>query len=138
MKDSFLIVSIVAVALTGGCKKNNSVNAPIVNTPVVTNVPNAFTFNLNATAYTGTPRYTLSFSTDTLACSLTVTGKTTGSGSLIVVDSNYSTVYADSALSNQVVVFTQSGKGVPKRISMMFKSYAGTISFALSRSSAVQ
>ena len=136
MNKLVLIAALAAFSALVGCdKKNNPTNPPVANIPVVTNVPDAFTFNLSATSYTGTQQYTLSFSTDTVACSLTVTGQTAGSGSLIVADSNYSTVYADSVLSNQVVVFTQSGKGVPKRIVLAFNGYSGTISFTLARGS---
>ncbi len=133
MKQTMVMTAVVVVALVAGCKKDNSVNSPTVNIPVVTNVQNAFTFNLSANSYTATSQYTMSFSTDTIACSLTVTGQTAGSGSLTIADSGYATVYANPTLSNQVVVFTQSGKGIPKRISMAFNDYTGTISLALAR-----
>jgi len=133
-KTIFLEVALL-MAVLGGCKKDNSVNSPVTNLPVVANTLNAFSFELSATSYTGTQQYTLSFSTDTLACSLTIVGQTAGSGSLTIADSNYATVYADSILSNQVVAFTQSGKGIPKRISLAFNGYTGTITLALSRGS---
>ena len=125
-------VVVLAIALIG-CRKNDTVSPSTENTPVVANTANAFSFTLAATSYTATNQYTMSFSTDTIACSLTITGKTTGSGSLTVADSNYSIVYADSSLNNQVTAFTQSGKGIPKRISIVFNDYTGTITFALAR-----
>ncbi len=137
MKRLVVMTSIIGVVMLVGCSNNksNPVNSPTTNIPVITSVNNAFTFNLTAVSYTGAQQYTMSFTTDTIACALTVTGQTAGSGSLIVADSNYATVYADSVLSNQVVAFTQSGKGIPKRISMAFNGYTGTVVFTLARGS---
>ncbi len=133
MNKSILWKLALLIVILVSCKKEASINSPAANTPVVANTQNAFSFNVAANSYTATCEYTLSFSTDSLACSLTVAGQTTGSGSLRIADSNYSTVYADSMLRNQVVAFTQTGKGVPKHIEMLFNGYTGTISFALSR-----
>ena len=133
MNKLSVAVVCVIVAFAAGCKKNDSVNSPNDNIPVIANAANAFTFDLSATSYTGNQQYTLLFSTDTLACSITIVGQTSGTGSLTIADSNYVIVYADSALTNQVLAFTQSGKGIPKHFSMTFNNYTGVITFALSR-----
>ena len=134
MNKSILWGLASLTAVFTSCQKENTVNSPVTNIAVVANTQNAFSFTLPASSYSATLDYSLSFTTDTLACSLTVTGQTTGSGSLRIADSNYSTVYADSMLTNQVVAFTQTGKGVPKRINMVFAGYTGTVTLALSRS----
>jgi len=138
MNKSVLVGAAFLIVVFAACKKDESVNSPVANTPVVANTQNAFSFNLTATSYTGAPQYTLAFTTDTIACSLTVVGQTAGTGSMIIADSNYSPVYADSALSNQVVAFTQTGKGIPKRIVMVFNGYTGTITLALSRGNPIR
>jgi serine protease inhibitor len=120
-----------------GCKDNTSSNNPAVvngtNTPVIANTSNAFAFTLTANAYTANTVYDVSFSSDSLACSLTIAHQTTGAGSLIILDSTNSLVYSDSTLSNKVVALTQSNKGIPKSIRMIFNGYTGTIYFALSK-----
>jgi hypothetical protein len=122
-----------------GCNKDNAVGPAnnnlqvIANTPVIASTQNTFSLVLAAKSYTASSQYDLSFSTDTLACALTVTGQTAGSGSLRIIDSNNSIVYADSTLFNKVFASTQTGKGIPANIKLIFNDYTGIISFTLSR-----
>ena len=118
-----IIVSMLLflTCIFAACKKDSagnpvSENTQIIgmNTPVVANTQNAFSINLAAESYSSTATYALSFSTDSTACSLTVTGQTTGNASLKITDSNNSAVYVDTLLNNQVIAFTQTGKGYPK------------------------
>jgi hypothetical protein len=134
MKKSRIIISIVLVLVLAGCKKDGTVDPSAANIPIIANTQNAFALDLVATSYTSNAVYPLSFSTDTLACSLTITGQTTGTGSLRIIDSNNSTVYSDTTLSNKIVALTQMGKGIPKNITLVFNNYTGIINFALSRS----
>jgi serine protease inhibitor len=133
MKKSNIAVLIILLCAFTGCKKDTSVNPSSANMPVIANTQNAFAFNLVASSYTSSSAYSLSFSTDSLACALTITGQTSGNGSLRIVDANSSTVYQDSTLSNKVVAITQTGKGIPTNITMVFNNYSGTVSFALSK-----
>ena len=133
MNKTTLWVLVLLMAGSLGCRKENTATSPEANTIVIANTLNAFSFQLSANSYTATLDYTTSFSTDSLACSVTVTGYASGSGSISIADSNYSSVYADSILTNQVVAFTQAGKGVPRRIHLVFSQYTGTIVFALAR-----
>ena len=145
MKISRNCMLSLLVLILVGCKKDLSVNPTgtttpvdqiIANTPMIANTHNAFVLELVATAYTSNTVYPLSFSTDSLSCSMTITGQTTGNGSLRIIDSNSSTVYSDSTLSNKIVALTQAGKGIPKNITLVFNNYTGIINFALSRSNA--
>jgi len=138
--NKILMSSIVFLAsMIAGCNKDAAIDPAINNLQVITNTPviastqNVFSLTLTAKSYTASSQYDLSFSTDTLACALTVTGQTAGNGILRVIDSNNSVVYADSALSNKVIASTQTGKGIPKNIKLIFIDYTGTINFALSR-----
>ncbi len=146
MKGTFKMNKIIASTLlfltciSAGCKKDSSGNpvsgnAPIIgmNTPVVANTQNAFSINLTAASYSSTAAYTLSFSTDSLACSLTVTGQTAGNASLRITDSNNSVVYVDTLLDNQVTAFTQAGKGIPKSLQLIYSNYTGVLTFALAK-----
>ncbi len=131
-KIVFIVLAIMAIC-HAGCKKDDSVNSTSANVPVIANTTNAFTFSLTAKSYTANAEYNLSFSTDSLACSLTVVNQTEGNASLKIIDSANSTVYGDSVLTNKVVAFTQANKGIPKNITLVFKGYTGTLTFALAR-----
>ena len=145
MKTSHIYILILLAGITAGCNKDSvlgpgsnqiPIDQIIANTPVIANTQNAFAFELVAAAYSSSITYPLSFSTDTLACSLTITGHTSGGGFIKIVDSNNTTVISDSTLGNKIAAFTQSGRGIPKTISMVFINYTGNINFALSRSKA--
>ena len=143
MKKSRSCMLFLLVLILVGCKKDlpvnpTSTNLPvdqiIANTPIIANTQNAFAFHLVATAYTSSTDYPLSFSTDSLSCAMTITGQTTGTGFLRIIDSNSSTVYSDSTLSSKIVALTQAGKGIPTNITLVFNNYTGIINFALSHS----
>jgi hypothetical protein len=130
---------ILLAGMIAGCNKdavtdptNNNLQI-LANTPVIASTLNVFSFTLTARSYTASSQYDLSFTTDTLACALTVTGQTSGNGILRIIDSNNSVVFADSALGNKVLASTQTGKGIPKNVKLIFIDYTGTINFALSR-----
>ena len=138
--NKIVMSSIVVLAsILAGCNKDATIDPTnnnlqiITNTPVIASTLNVFSLTLTAKSYTASSQYDLSFTTDTLACALTVTGQTSGNGILRIIDSNSSVVYADSTLSNKVIASTQTGKGIPKNIKLIFIDYTGTINFALSR-----
>jgi len=138
--NKIVMSSIVVLAsILAGCNKDATIDPTnnnlqiITNTPVIASTLNVFSLTLTAKSYTASSQYDLSFTTDTLACALTVTGQTSGNGILRIIDSNNLVVYADSTLSNKVIASTQTGKGIPKNIKLIFIDYTGTINFALSR-----
>lgn len=136
MKKTTVAAFILLTYMFAGCKEDstsNSENSANANMPVIANTKNAFALNVTAQSYSATIEYDLSFSMDSLACSLTVIGQTTGNGILRVVDSTNSTVYADSLLQNKVAASTQTGKGIPRKIKMVFNNYTGILSFAMAR-----
>ena len=139
MKKIAMNSIVVLASILAGCNKDVTIDPMNNNTQIITNTPviastlNVFSLTLTAKSYTASSQYDLSFTTDTLACALTVTGQTSGNGILRIIDSNNSVVYADSTLSNKVIASTQTGKGIPKNIKLIFIDYTGTINFALSR-----
>jgi hypothetical protein len=138
--NKIIMSSMVLLAgMMAGCNKdavtdptNNNIQV-LTNTPVIASTRNVFSITLTAKSYTASSQYDVSFTTDTLACALTVTGQTSGNGILRIIDSNSSVVFADSSLGNKVLASTQTGKGIPKHVKLLFIDYTGTINFALSR-----
>ncbi len=118
-----------------GCKKDNVTDASSNgNIPVIANTSNALAFTLAANSYTANTEYDLTFTTDSLACSIIISNQTLGSASLTIVDSNNSVVYSNAQLSNQVFAYTQANKGIPRKIKINFSNYTGSFSFALAKS----
>jgi hypothetical protein len=135
MKKIIIVTSLVITICLLGCKEDTSTNSTSTpaNIPVIANTTNAFAFTLVANSYTSNSAYNLSFSTDSLSCSITVANQTSGNASLKILDSTSSIVYSDSLLSNKVLAFTQANKGIPKSIKLAFNNYTGTLVIALSR-----
>ncbi len=138
--NKILMSSVILLAgMMAGCNNNVAVDPAnnnlqvVTNTPVIASTLNVFSITLTAKSYTASSQYDVSFTTDTLACALTVTGQTSGNGILRIIDSNNFVVFADSALGNKVLASTQTGKGIPKNAKLIFIDYTGTINFALSR-----
>jgi hypothetical protein len=88
---------------------------------------------IDANAYTASPAYDLTFSTDSLAYTLVVDGYLSGNASLYIRDSTNSIVLNDSITTNQKKVTTQTGTGIPKRFTLSCNNFTGKISFVLSR-----
>ena len=134
MKKLLLISFLVIAAYFAGCKEDTTVNPPYSNTPIIASTNNAFTFTLAANSYSANVEYELSFTTDSLAYSIIVSGFSSGSGSLTMMDSNSSNIYVETLRGNKVVAFTQTNHGIPKKVKLVFNGFSGTFNFALSRS----
>lgn len=132
MKIVLLISFLVIAAYFAGCTEDTTVNPP--NTPVIASTSNAFAYTLAANSYSANSEYELSFTTDSLAYSIIVSGYMSGNGSLTIMDSNNLNVYAESLQSNKVVAFTQTNHGIPKKVKLVFNGFSGTFNFALAKS----
>mgnify|MGYP001579145856 FL=1 len=127
---------LFTVIMFVGCKEFSTSSTPptiINNTAVVVTVTNAFTYAIDANAYTTNKIYDLSFSTDSLACTLTVGGYLSGNASINIGSTTNTVVYSDSIFSNKTIVILQSGKGIPKQCTLICNNFTGKISFVLSR-----
>ena len=133
MKKTIVAAILVAIMCFAGCKENTSTNSTSTNIPVIANTTNAFAFTLAASSYTSNAEYNLTFSTDSLSCSIIAANQTSGNASISISDSSNSIVYSDSVLTYQVLAFTQENKGIPKLIKLVFNNYTGTLEVALSR-----
>jgi hypothetical protein len=139
MKKTSIVLFLLLTTYFLGCNKNNITNPMPTSTnniPIIANAPNAFSFVLAANSYTSSTDFNVSFTTDSLACSIVISNQTSGNASLAILDSNNAVVYSDSLLNNQVLAFTQANRGIPKLIKLDFTGYTGTLSFALSRNNA--
>jgi hypothetical protein len=133
---SFYIPLLLAIMVLVGCKENSTVSiqsSASQNIPVVVSTTNAFTFAIDANAYTASNVYDLTFSTDSLACTLAVGGYVSGNASLYIRDSTTFNVFNDSITTNQASATTQAGKGTPRQFTLSCNNFTGKISFALSR-----
>ena len=133
---SFYIPTLLTIVVFGGCKENSTVSiqsSTTNNTPVVVSTTNAFTYAIDANAYTASTAYDLTFSTDSIACTLAVGGYVSGNASMYIRDSMNSIVFHDSVTTNKAIVITQASKGIPRRFILSCNNFTGKISFILSR-----
>ncbi len=133
MNKIILVTLLVTTICFIGCKDDATTNSTPSNIPVVANTTNAFSYSIVANSYSSSTDYNLTFTSDSLSCTITVTNQTLGNASVKILDSTNSIVYSDSLLSNKVVAFTQANKGIPKTLKLTFNNYTGTLIFALSR-----
>ena len=90
---------------------------------------------LAANSFSGNMEYELAFTPDSLTYSIVVSNYQSGSSSLTVLDGKDTTVYTEPLQSNKVLAFTQTNKGIPKRIKFLFNEFFGTINLGLAKSS---
>jgi PBP1b-binding outer membrane lipoprotein LpoB len=134
-----VIGAVVSLVLFfAGCKKDSPSNNIVQpngasHTVEVATSQNVFSLNLTAVSYTSTLSYPLTFTTDSLAITLNITGQADGSGSLKVTDASNATVYADSLSNNQAFASTQAGRGIPQNVQLVFSNFTGVLSFALAK-----
>jgi hypothetical protein len=94
---------------------------------------NAFTYVIDANAYNTNTAYDLTFSTDSLAGTLTVGGYLSGNASLYIRNSIYPNIFHDSITTNKTIVIAQAGNGIPSQFTLSCNNFTGKISFVLSR-----
>jgi len=127
---------LLAIVVFIGCKENSTVSVQSSahqNIPVAVSTTNAFTYAIDAVTYTDSTAYELTFSSDSLACTLAVGSYSSGDASLYIRDSTDSIVFYNSVTTDEAIVITQAGKGIPKRFTLLCNNFTGKISFVLSR-----
>ena len=130
-----LFLSLLAQAANFlSCTEETVLEPLYTNTPVIKSTTNAFSYVLAAHSFSGNMEYELAFTSDSLAYSVVVSNYKTGSGSLRVIDGNNITVYSEPLQSNKVLAFTQTNKGIPKKIKFLFNEFSGTFNLGLAKS----
>ena len=131
---SFALIAILILLLLVGCNKNStSPSTGINNTPVAVNVANSFTYTLDASGYSATTGYDLSFNTDSLVCTLVASNYSSGNATVTIASPPGGIAIHDSVFSNTVNVTVQSGTGIPKQCSLVFQNFTGKFSLVLAK-----
>jgi hypothetical protein len=113
---------------------NDTATSPtsiVTNAPVTASVTDAFTYVMMASSYSASVNYDLNFTTDSLVYSLVVSNFGTGNATYVVVDPSGNTILRDSVFTSKVNALVQSGKGIPKRCTLAFQNFTGSINLAL-------
>jgi hypothetical protein len=133
--SSFILI-LFAIVIFVGCKENSNVTIQTStpqNTPVVVKTMNAFTYVIDANTYNTNTAYDLTFSTDSLAGTLTVGSYLSGNASLYIRNSINPNIFHDSITTNKTIVIAQAGNGIPNQFTLSCNNFTGKISFVLSR-----
>lgn len=105
-------------------------NPELLNTPVVVNVENAYTFTLNGKEYTDNRQDEVQFSADSIVVTLTVGEFQNGTGSIVLTGANADTLLQETVNQSKVTVQTLSGVQ-PKRVHFDLKNFTGKLSFVV-------
>lgn len=128
----FTALFILMLSFTG-CKKEDSVTSSqsTKNNLVVTNVPNAFTFVVDASNRNHSDSYQLQLNADTLTIAVTVSNYVSGSGSLTIKDNSKTFNYVKDLGSNLVAADVMKLTAVPNTVSVVLANYSGKITIAV-------
>jgi hypothetical protein len=129
----------ILVVLGAFAACNDTATSPtslVTNAPVIVSVPNAFTYVMMAKGYTASVNYDLNFTTDSLVYSLVVGNLGAGNATYVVLDPSGNTILRDSVFTSKVNTLVQSGKGIPKRCTLGFQNFTGSINLSLTANQA--
>jgi hypothetical protein len=104
---------------------------PSLNTPVTTNALNAFAFTVDAQQFSLHRVERLTFTLDSLAYTLVVTGYTSGGGALTLSDGRGEVMRTDTLNFNHVIASTAVVGRIPAEVTVTLTSFSGNIAFAL-------
>jgi len=129
--------SVVVLCAFAAC--NDTATSPasiLTNAPVTASVTDAFTYVMMANSYTASVKYDLNFTTDSLVYSMVVGNFGAGNIAFVVADPLGNTILRDSVFTSKVNTVVQSGKGIPKRCTLSFQNFTGSINLALTANGA--
>jgi len=136
MKNLLLVLFTVVILFFlsfSGCKKEDSVtsNQSTMNNLVVTSVPNAFTFVVDAAEYNYSETNQLQINADTLSIAITVSSHSSGSGSITIKDDNNTFSYTKDLSNAMVSADVMKLSTVPKTVDIILSNYTGKITIAV-------
>ena len=97
------------------------------NLPVTGNVPNSFSFVVDASSFNYNKTEQMQISTDSLSIAITVSNYITGNGNIIVKDNNGVSIYEKDLSAGMVSAEVLQLTAVPKTITMQLNNYTGKV-----------
>ena len=126
----FVLFALGTIA--SGCNGNPASSTTVTaNLPVIASANNAFTFVVSANNYSHNGTWGLMFNSDSISFAITSTNFASGSVLFSVTDSNNSTIFQETLVTNDVIAITQSGKGIPANCTINCSRYTGTMTIAV-------
>ncbi|TSA26935.1 hypothetical protein D4R71_02950 [bacterium] len=122
---------ILMIFVLFSCNKITVHNIPALteNIPVVTNVEDAYTYTINADAFSDSLSKVLNFSTTESVITYTVLNYSQGSVDLKIDDSASTIIYNDMIESNIVIV--ENLRDRPQHIEMVLNNFSGMFELAM-------
>lgn len=130
MKRMILLLVLISIAAVS-CNlfHNSSGNNPVVNTPVVTNLENVFTYTINAASFSDSLHDTLEFNVDETILTYSIIYYDQGSIELTIFDSDSTQIYQDLISNNKVMV--EELNILPSFIKIILKNFDGIFELTL-------
>ncbi len=133
MKNSWKWLFLAGVANLFSCNKSTNpgdLNST-VNMPVMTSVPNSYTYSVNANNFSNESRNNLSFSSDSLVVTLTTVSFVSGTAIIAVKDSLGSSVFVDTVRSNTTLAYAPTKLSIPKTCNIVLTNFSANLVFTL-------
>lgn len=131
----FIILSIIIILFFSSCKNNDDfINSPInlpsdsyINTPVIVNTENSYTFTVNANNFSYITDDILNFSTDSLVISLTLANVNSSNGFMKVFNNIQQEIFSELLNTNKVIVKTDLRGQIPGQIKIELVNFTGQL-----------
>ncbi len=127
------LLSILFIFFPLGCNNDeDSINSPIdllidsyTNIPVKINTENSYTFTINAKDYTYSTEDNLSFFSDSLVVTITLTKAYSANSSVKLFDQMNEEILSESLNESKVVVNTKLDGNIPEKIKIDLVNFTG-------------
>lgn len=116
------------------CKKDDTVSTvdSTTNATVITNAPNAFTFTLEARSCNYSEIHQVQINADTLAVVITIGQYSSGKGSIVLKDSDSTTIYQKDLAGTMAAAEIVKLVTMPKTLNLVLSNFTGKVSIVVS------
>jgi len=131
MKNIKFLAFVLIIIVLLSCNKitHHNIPDPTLNTPVITNVEDAYTYTINAHAFSDSLSGILDFSSDETVITYTVLNYSQGSADLKIDNAASTTIYNDMIENNVVLVESLHEK--PHQIELVLENFTGLLELVL-------
>ncbi len=136
MKNLLPVLFSAVIILTlciSGCTKDSLIvqSNSTQNTTAIANKPNSFSFAVDASLYYYSETHQLQINADTMNVAITISGHSTGTGSVVIKDSTDKIIYQKDLGSNAVSADIIKISDIPKILDITLSNYTGKIALAV-------
>jgi hypothetical protein len=130
-RPHYFIIGMILCLTSCEDNSNSTTEQDNLNSPVITNVVNSFTYSINANQYSDNSHNDLSFLSDSLVVTLSSSNYSSGQAIILVSDSSHATIFSDTVKSNKTIVLTNLKTTKPRYCSLDITNLTATLAFVV-------